>query len=180
MGLSEVLFMVQLEILDKADKDWNYRISQSVLGRYLQTTQHAERRFRYRKMKPQFMIFTKGRDIVGQQLLALKSRGTTRIKKILGKMTKPIYFWKNSVLVFDKNYQDEILQKFTSFIKDTKYSGTDSPIADYYLDLPKIEIGTVIIEIKKPLKKPSLEEILHQLKNILHWLLMKIFLHERE
>lgn len=141
--------MVRLEILEKADTDWNCRISQSTSGRYLQTTHHAERRLRYRNMKPQFMIFTKGKDVVGQQLLALKPRGTTRIKKILGKMTKPIYFWKNSILIFDKGYQDEILQKFTSFIKDKKYSGTDNPIADYHLNLPKIEIGTVIIEIKK-------------------------------
>jgi len=142
--------LVNLEFLETADHDWNKRILQSKLGRYQQTTFQATRFAKIRKYKPLFILFKKADKIVGQQLLVQRPRGTGLIKKSLGKLTKKkFYFWNNSILIFDRIYQEEILQKFTNFIKDKEFIGFDNPIADYQLDLPKFKVGTVIIKIKK-------------------------------
>ncbi len=140
---------MNLELSESPDPQWNKRILLSKLGRYLQTTEHAKFLHSTNNYKPMFVYFKNGEKIVGQQLLFLRPRGTTLIKKTLGKLIKPYYFWKNSILIFDNNFQEEILQQFTSFIKDKKFIGTDNPLADYYLNLPSTKIGTVILEIKK-------------------------------
>lgn len=141
--------MVKLEVSDSADSGWDDRISKSNLGGYQQTTHHANFLRKYQNHKPVFLFFKNNDNIVGQQLIFLRPRGTTFIKRKLSKFSKPYYFWKNSILIFDKNYQDEILELFTSFLKGKKFTGRDNPIADYYLDLPNSKIGTVILEIKE-------------------------------
>ena len=140
---------MKFEISESPDPLWNERILLSKFGRYLQTAEHAKFLNSTSNYKSMFVYFKNGENIVGQQLLFLRPRGTTIIKKTIGKLAKPYYFWKNSILIFDNNYQEEILQQFTSFIKNKKFAGTDNPLTDYHLNLPSTKIGTVILEIKK-------------------------------
>ena len=146
MGLE----IIEREITNSPDPKWNDRILLSKYGRYIQTTFHADFLRKYRKFEPIYVYFKNGETIVGQQLIFLRPRGTTTTKKFLSKLIRkePYYFWKNSVLIFDHSYQDEILQSFTSLIKEKKYSGTDTPNVDYHLDLDSKLIGTLIIDIK--------------------------------
>jgi len=141
--------MISLEIKEFPDSEWDKRISLSIFGRYQQTIHHANFMKQYREFQPRYAIFKKGDKIIGQQLIFLRQRGTTSIKKVVGKFIKPFYFWKSSILIFDENYQEEILKEFASFMSDKKFSGIDNPIANYKLDLPSTKAGTVIIEIKK-------------------------------
>lgn len=148
MGLE----IIDREIKHSPDPKWNDRILLSKHGRYQQTTFHADILQKYRKFEPLYVYFKNGETIVGQQLIFLRPRGTTNVKKLFSKLIRkePSYFWKNSVLIFDNSYQNEILKSFTSLIKEKgkKYSGTDTPNVDYHLDLDSKFFGTLIIDIK--------------------------------
>ncbi len=146
MGLE----IIKREIKNSPDPKWNDRILFSKHGRYQQTTFHADFLQKYRKFKPIYVYFKNEETIVGQQLIFLRPRGTTTTKKFISKLIRkePSYFWKNSVLIFDNSYQDEILQSFTSLIKEKEYSGTDTPNVDYHLKLDSKLIGTLLIDIK--------------------------------
>jgi hypothetical protein len=141
--------MVKMEFFDSPDLDWDKRIFQSHIGRYQQTSHQAMHLSTFRNYKPIFVLFKKDGKIVGQQLLFLRPRGTSFIKKSLGKFTEKFYFWHNSILIFDQSFQDEILKSFTSFIEKKKFVGLDSPIAKYHLELPYSKVGTVILNIKE-------------------------------
>ena len=137
-----------MEFLDSPDTDWDKRILKSSLGRYQQTSHQAKYLSTYRKYKPIFVLFRKDKNIFGQQLLFLRPRGKSFIKRSLGKFAEKYYFWNNSILIFDESCQDEILKLFTSFIEKKKFDGLDTPIANYHLELPSSKVGTIILDIK--------------------------------
>jgi len=140
--------MISLRILENPDADWNKRIMKSEFGTFFQTVEYANLYSLRHNSKKIFLVFENNSEIVGQHLLFLQSRGTSSIKKFFGKFLSPIYVWNNSILIFQKNFQNEILQSFTSFIKNKKFMGVDNPLAKYTLDLPKTKNGTVILFLK--------------------------------
>jgi hypothetical protein len=140
--------MIQLTVLECPDPDWNGRILGSTLGTFYQTAEYANYYNIHTGSKAQFLLFKNNNEVVAQHLIFLKPRGTTSIKKFLGKFVEPIYFWNNSILIFRDNLKNEIIQSFVSFIKNKKYVGFDSPLANFKLDLPSTKVGTVILELK--------------------------------
>jgi len=141
--------MIDMEFFDSPDSDWDKRIIESELGRYQQTTLQAKHLSTFKNYKPIFVLFKKAKNVVGQQLLFLRPRGNSFIKRSIGKLTKQFYFWNNSILIFDKSFQNEILESFATFMEKKKFIGLDSPIAKYHLKLPSSKVGTVIFDIKE-------------------------------
>ena len=140
--------MIRLEISEKPDSLWNERIKDSKFGTFVHTTYQSKQISKHKGYSPIFLFFKLNGNIVGQHLIYIVKRGSTPLKKFIGKFLKPYYFWHQSILVFDKNSTSEIIKLFLNFVNGKNFIGYDNPLTDYPLDLPHTKIGTVIIKLK--------------------------------
>ena len=145
--------MIKLEISKKPVLLWDQRIKNSEFGTFMHTTYRSNQLFKHKSYSPLFLYFKSNDDIVGQHLIYVVKRGSSPLKKFLGKFLSPYYHWHQSPLVFDKIFTGEIISSFLNFLKGKNFLGFDNPLIDYYLDLPHTKIQTVIIELKDTFEK---------------------------
>ncbi len=153
--------MISIEEKNSADEDWNKRLLETKDGTIYQTQEFAEAQ-KLIGGEPSFLYFTNENEkIVAQLLLISYSRFSKKgnfrkiLKNFLGNGGK-LFQWVYGPIIFDINFQAEIIKTLQNFIisKKWKIRGSDHPLSQMpllQLDRPfvKKDWATFLIDLSQ-------------------------------
>jgi len=153
--------MISIELDDKADSNWNYRLSNSLHGTLFQTKEYAAYVKDVSNWNPLFIKFISEKgEIVGQLLVSIYSllKNKDQLRTFIGKITnrdKQIYRWAYGPAIFVHDYQNKIAENLHKFLISRKGipSGFTHPLSgeNFALDSPfKVKTwATFLIDLSK-------------------------------
>lgn len=155
--------MIEVELLENPDNDWNKRLLQTKLGSTFQTKEHAFFLKEAFGWEPLFLRFLNGAGkILAQTILSKYPRFTENnlkgkfLRKIL-KNNQIIYRWIYGPVLFEEDYKSEICKSFNDFIisNHSKVFGSEHPLTEGFLNCMENSFkvknwATFLIDLSQP------------------------------
>lgn len=161
--------MIELEIHDTPEKNWNQKLLETQLGTIFQTKEYAYYFESRLKSKPKFLrFFTKTGDLVGQLILFQSYKGQKRLARTIGRGLIFSYFskfqrilpkfnyWNFGPVIFDCDFMSEISESLGSLLKswNSPFRGILHPLDSNFIFPQKFNFqnekcSTFIIDLKQ-------------------------------
>lgn len=157
--------MINYQIENKSDSNWNKRVLESKFGTIFQTSDYGIYENIVTKSEPNYVKFCDGNGkLVGQILLFNSLRGRGKLTKLFGNgivystLSKTLLSkftnWTFGPVIFDYSYIEEISESLGNLLKSwkTKFEGTIHPLDNKFTfpqkyDFQKKDASTFIIDL---------------------------------
>lgn len=162
--------MINYEISDKADLDWNKRVMESRFGTVFQTSDYGTYEKIVTKSEPIYVrFFNENEQLVAQILLFNSLRGRGKITSLFGRgslystlskisLLPRFTNWVFGPIIFDETYYREISESLANLLESwkTKFEGKIHPLDEKFTfsenyNFHKNEASTFIIDLNQDL-----------------------------